>query len=124
MGNSLITYVSGAGFRALDFSTEYDTIALAAPTDNARASLSGADLTGLAGTTVNALVLHNADTTASTRNVTGTGAGQTLAVTSGTMLFTRETAGAGAYGINLGGFNSGITVGGTNEYVIFVVNPD
>lgn len=124
MGNSLITYVSGAGFRALDFATEYDTIALAAATDNARASLSGADLTGLVGTTVNALVLHNADAAASTRAVTGTGAGQALAVTSGTMLFTRDTAGAGAYGINLGGFNSGITVGATNEYVIFVINPD
>ena len=41
------------------------------------------------------------------------------------MLFT-VTGGAAstAYGITLGGFDSGITVGGTNEYVIHVVNPD
>lgn len=126
MGNSLITYVSNAGFRALDFATEYDTINLAAATDNARASLSGADLTGLAGTTVNALVLHNADTAGNTtRLVTGTGAGQTLAVTSGALLFTRDTGAAGNYGVTLGGFNSGITTAGANpEYVIHVVNPD
>ena len=124
MGNSLITYVSGAGFRALDFATEYDTIALAAATDNARASLSG-DLTGLAGTTVNALVLHNADTSGNTtRLVTGTGAGQVLAVTSGALLFTRGTNAAGNYGITLGGFGDGITTAGASpEYVIQVVNP-
>lgn len=125
MGNSLITYVSGAGFRPLDLVTEYDTIALAAATDNARASLT-ADLTGLVGTTVNALVLHNADAAGNTtRLVTGTGAGQTLAITSGALLFTRDTGAAGNYGVTLGGFNSGITTAGVNpEYVIHVVNPD
>jgi hypothetical protein len=127
MGNSLVTYVSGTGFRALDFTTEYNTFATkATDTDNIRESLT-ADLTGLAGTTLNALVLNNASAAANTINVTGTGASQTLQVTSGALLFTRDTAGAGAYGITLGGFNSGITMGGagiTNEYVIHVVNPD
>ena len=57
-------------------------------------------------------------------DVTGSGAGQSLAVTSGAMLFT-VTGGADstAYDTTLGGFDSGITVGGTNEYVIHVVNP-
>lgn len=124
MGNSLVTYVSGSGFRPLDFATEYDTIALAAPTDNARESLT-ANLTGLLGTIVNALVLNNNSVTAATHAVTGTGAGQTLAVTSGAMLFTlNPAAAAGDYGITLGGFDSGITVGATNEYIIHVVNPD
>jgi autotransporter-associated beta strand protein len=123
MGNSLVTYIAGSGFRPLDFLTEYDTIAAAAATDNARAVLTS-DLTGLSGTTVNALVLHNDSTTAVTHNVTGTGSGQTLAITSGALLFTLNTAAAtGAYGINLGGFDSGISVGGTNEYVIHVIDP-
>ena len=123
MGNSLVTYVAGAGFRPLDFATEYDTLALAAATDNARESLT-ADLTGIAGTTVNSLVLNNNTVTATAVNVTGTGAVQTLAVTSGAMLFTlNNAAAAGSYGLALGGFDSGITVGGANEYVIHVVNP-
>jgi autotransporter-associated beta strand protein len=122
MGNSLVTYVSGAGFRPLNFATEYDTIALAAATDNARESLA-ADLTGLAGTTVNSLVLDNANT--ATINVTGAGAGNGLAVTSGAMLFTVSGPAANsAFSTNLGGFDDGITVGGTNEYVLSVVNPN
>lgn len=124
MGNSLVTYVSGQGLRALDFATEYDTLAAAAADDNARASLSGSNLTGVAGKTVNALVVHNAETSAAARSVVGTGAGQTLAITSGAILFTRDTAGAGTYNLSLGGFDAGITVGGTNEYVVHVVNPD
>ena len=123
MGNSLVTYGTSIGFRPLDFATEYDTLSLAAATDNARESLT-ANLTGIAGKTVNSLVLHNADTTASTRSVTGSGAAQTLTVTSGALLFTRDTAGAGAYALTLGGFDGGIQVGSTNEYVIHVVNPD
>lgn len=129
MGNSLLTYVvatgSGSGFRPLDLATEYNTFATkAANTDNIRESLL-ADLTGIAGQTINSLVVDNANTAAGTVNVTGTGAGQTLAVTSGTMLFTATGAvtGTPAMGINLGGFDGGITVGGTNEYVVFVQNP-
>lgn len=122
MGNSLVTYVNGAGFRPLDFATEYDTIALAAADDNARESL-GADLTGLAGKTVNSLVINNAAFAG--LDVTGAGAAQTLDVTSGAMLFTISGAAANtAYDTTLGGFGSGITVGGTNEYVISVVNPN
>ena len=121
MGNSLVTYVSGSGFRPLAFATEYDTIALAAATDNARESL-GADLTGIVGTTVNALVIDN--TAFAGLDVTGSGAGQSLTITSGALLFT-VTGGAAstAYDTTLGGFDSGITVGGTNEYVFHVVNP-
>ena len=123
MGNSLVTYLSGAGFRPLDFATEYNTFAAAGATDNARQSLS-ADLSGLAGKTINSLVLNN-DATLTTVNVTGTGTGQALAVTSGAMLFTITGAATNtAYSTILGGFDSGITVGGTNEYVMNVVNPN
>lgn len=124
MGNSLATYVTGRGFIALDLATEYATYSAATATANTRESLAG-DLTGLSGKTLNSLVLHNNSTTASTTyNVTGSGSGQTLAVTSGAFLFTLNSgAAAGAYGINLGGFNGGITVGGSNEYVFHVVNP-
>ncbi|MCY2975946.1 MAG: autotransporter-associated beta strand repeat-containing protein [Planctomycetota bacterium] len=125
MGNSLITYVTGAGFRALDFATEYNTLAAATATQNARTSLT-ANATAIAGKTVNSLVLHNATTTGTpTWTVTGTGAGQTLAVTSGALLFTRDTGAATASGITLGSFDGGITTAGAlPEYVIHVVNPD
>ncbi len=129
MGNSLVTYVSAAGFRALDFTTEYNTFATrAGATDNIRESLT-TDLTGLAGTTINALVLHNANTGATSAvNVTGTGAGQSLAVGSGALLFTANPAAAASstHSLVLGGFDGGISMGGagiTDEYVIHVVNP-
>lgn len=121
MGNSLVTYVSGAGFRPLDLTTEYKTLALAGATDNARESLS-ADLTGLGGKTINSLLLNNVATSA--LNVTGSGAGQSLGVTSGALLFTVTGAATNtAYTTTLGGFDNGITVGSTNEYVISVINP-
>lgn len=121
MGNSLATYVSGQGFRALNFATDYTTIAGAAATNNARESLS-ADLTGLVGTTINALVLDNAAT--ATVNVTGTGPGQALTNTSGAFLFTISSGvNSTGYSTILGGFDSGITVGSTNEYVFTVQNP-
>jgi autotransporter-associated beta strand protein len=124
MGNSLVTYVTSVGFRPLDFITEYNAFAdYEGATDNVRESRT-TDLTGVAGTTVNALVLHNDNTSASsTINVTGTGGGQTLAVTSGALLFTLNTTATGTHGITLGGFGGGITVGSTGEYVIHVVNP-
>lgn len=121
MGNSLASYVSGVGFRALNLTTEYDTYAAATAQSNTRESLA-ADLTGLSGKTINALVLDNAAT--ATVNMTGAGSGQALAVTSGAMLFTVSGGAAStAYSTILGGFNDGITVGSTNEYVIHVVNP-
>ena len=129
MGNSLLTYDTttgdGAGLRPLDLATEYSTFAnKAGTTDNVRESLT-ASLTGLSGTTVNALVLDNANTTVGSLDVTGTGAGQTLTITSGALLFTATgaTTGDPAMGLTLGGFASGITVGSTNEYVVFVQNP-
>ena len=129
MGNSLVTYVatsgSGYGLRPLSLTAEYATFTnKSANTDNVRESLS-ADLTGLAGQTINSLVVNNANTTAGVVSVTGTGASQALAVTSGAMLFTAVGAvtGAPAMGVTLGGFDAGITVGGSGEYVIFVQNP-
>ncbi len=74
---------------------------------------------------MNAVVLHNATIAAGPAiNVTGAGGATTLAITSGALLFTLDpTAAAGAYGTTLGGYDAGITVGATNEYVIHVVNP-
>jgi len=124
MGNSFVTYAVGTGLRPLDFLTEYDVFATAAANDNVREQLS-ANLTGIAGATVNALALHNLSVAAATHLVTGTGPGQTLDVTSGAFLFTLNPAAvAGDYGITLGGFDGGITVGATNEYIFHVVNPD
>lgn len=124
MGNSLVTYVAGAGFRPLDFATEYNTFAtIAGATDNIRENRT-TDLTGLLSTTINSLVLNNDNVGAtSALNVTGNGAGQTLAVTSGALLFTLNAAATGTHSTVLGGFGGGITVGGTGEYVIHVVNP-
>jgi len=125
MGNTLASYVTAQSFRGLALASEYNTFATkASAQDNIRESQT-ANLTGLAGTTINALVLDNANTTAASISYTGTGAGQTLAVTAGTILFTATgaTTGSPAMGITLGGFDAGITVGSSNEYVIFVQNP-
>ncbi len=125
MGNSLVTYVSGSGFRPLTFA-EYNTFGTQAlATDNIRESLTGALAVAAGPKVVNALVLHNADVAAVTHAVTGAGVGESLTITGGALLFTLNPAAAvGDYGITLGGFDAGITVGGTNEYVIHVVNPD
>ncbi|WP_170157298.1 autotransporter-associated beta strand repeat-containing protein [Roseimicrobium gellanilyticum] len=125
MGNSLAGYISGQGFRALNLTTEYNTYAASAiATENIREVLT-ADLTGLASKTINALVIHNNSTAASTFNVTGIGAGGALTVTSGAMLFTLNTGATAstAHQVVLGGFDAGISVGATNEYVFHVVNP-
>ena len=129
MGNSLVTYAvatgSGSGLRPLDLTTEYNTFATrAAAADNIRESRATA-LTGLAGTTINALVLNNSSTSAASVGFTGTGSGQTLIVTSGALLFTATGAvtGTPAMGLTLGGFDGGITVGASNEYVVFAQNP-
>lgn len=121
MGNSLVTYVSGAGIRPLK-TTEYATFGGAAANDNVREDLA-ADLTGLSGKTINSFVINNAAT--ATVNVTGAGAGQALDVSAGALLFTVTGAAANAsYTTVLDGFDSGIGVGATNEYVIHVVNPN
>jgi len=122
MGNSLVTYVVGSGFRPLDLITEYAGFAASGATDNVRETLA-ADLTALAGKTLNSLVINN-QAVGTPLNVTGAGAGQLLTNTSGAYIFT-VTGGVAstAYSTILSGFDSGITVGGTNEYVIHVVNP-
>ncbi len=121
MGNTFLSYVDNRGFVPLSLTNEFSTFSAAAAGGNVRESL-GADLTGIAGATVNSLILNN--TAFAGLDVTGTGEGQTLPITSGALMFT-VTGGADstAYDTTLGGFNSGITVGGTNEYVIHVVNP-
>ncbi|MEZ5385656.1 MAG: autotransporter-associated beta strand repeat-containing protein [Prosthecobacter sp.] len=122
MGNTFVTYVQDAGFKPLNFS-EYSTFTAAGTTDNVRESLTG-DLTTLAGKTINSLIIHNNSTAASTINVTGSGAGQTLINTSGAFLFTLNTSATtnSAHSVILGGFDDGIQVGG-GEYVFHVVNP-
>ncbi|WP_265596003.1 autotransporter-associated beta strand repeat-containing protein [Verrucomicrobium sp. BvORR106] len=123
MGNTFLTYVDNIGFRPLDLTNEYNTYSAAASTDNVRESQTGAT-TNLSGKTINSLILHNANAAAATTSYSGTGAGQTLAITSGAMLFTlNSAAAAGSYNTTLGGFDGGITVGSTNEYIIHVVNP-
>lgn len=124
MGDSLVTYVAGAGIRPLNLTTEYSTFASkGGDTDNVRESLS-ADLTGLLSQTVNGLVIHKNSTGAGTISVTGAGAGATLTNTSGAFLFSQNTGAAvsTAHSVILGGFEDGVQVGG-NEYVFHVVNP-
>lgn len=121
MGNSLVTYVTGRGFIALDFTTEYAPYGTAAATDNVRESFT-TDLTGLTGKTVNAIVLHNNTFASTNLNVTGAGAGQSLTSTSGAFLFTIASSTGSTVATNVGGFDSGIAVGGS-EYVMHVVNP-
>ncbi|MGC3968189.1 MAG: autotransporter-associated beta strand repeat-containing protein [Pirellulales bacterium] len=127
MGNSLVTYMNNAnavGLRALDLATEYNTFATkATATDNIRESLT-AGLTNIAGQTINALVLNNANTATSSLAVSGAGAGAALTVTSGAFLFTAVGGtNAADYAFTLGGFNAGINVGSSNEYVFFVQRP-
>ena len=121
MGNTFLSYVDNRGLVPLSLTNEFSTFGTAAAGDNVRESL-GADFTGIAGATVNSLILNNIAFAG--LDVIGSGAGQSLALTSGTLLFT-VTGGVAstAYDTTLGGFDSGITVGGTTEYVISVVNP-
>jgi autotransporter-associated beta strand protein len=120
MGNTLVTYVAGTGFRPLDLIGGYSSYGSSVLGDNVRESLN-ADLVGLSGRTVNSLVLDN--NAASVLNVTGAGAGQVLTNTSGAFLFTSSsTAASTPYSTIVGGFDDGIEVGG-NEYVFSVANP-
>lgn len=123
MGNTFVTYVTGRGFVPL-LTAEYSTYATAASTDNVRESLT-ADATGLAGVTLNSLVIHNDNTAASAINITGSGAGQTLTNTSGAFLFTLNptAAASSAHTVNVSGFDGGVAIGTTGEYVMNVINP-
>jgi hypothetical protein len=58
MGNTFLSYVDNRGFIPLNLTNEFSTFGSAAAGDNVRESL-GADLTGIAGTTVNSLILNN-----------------------------------------------------------------
>ena len=120
MGNSLVTYVAGAGLRPLNPATEYADIATAGDTNNTRESRSS-DLTGVDGRVLNSLVIDNLAT--ASVSLTGSGAGHALTNTSGAFLFT-VTGGAAstAYGTTLGGFGDGILTP-SGEYIFHVVNP-
>jgi autotransporter-associated beta strand protein len=128
MGNSLVTYVSGIGLRALDFATDYSTFATTVnPTDNIREVLTGS-LAVAGSKTVNAVVLHSGLVDATTGNVsvTGPGAGGILTVGSGAFVFTlNPLATNGTVNeLTLGGFDAGIQLSGSvNEYLFHVMNP-
>lgn len=127
-GNSFVTYVAGIGFRPLNLTSEYSAFAAAGATSNVRETFS-ANVSGLAGKTINSLVLDNSSaTTAAT--ITGSGS---LVVTSGAFLFTAVDSASATFaelaspqGITLNGF-SDITVGPTvgsvgNEFIFHVAN--
>ena len=124
MGNTFVTYVAGRGFVPLLLADEYVAYGAHTATENVRVSLT-TDAAGLAGTTLNSLIVHNDSAAASALNITGAGAGQTLTNTSGAFLFTLNpnAAASSAHTFNVTGFDSGIAIGTTGEYVISVVNP-
>ena len=134
MGNSLVTYdLNSNSLRVLDLTFEFGTFAqflAAAPTAttwNIRESLIG-NLSVPTGKVVNALVLHNNTSTASDFAVSGPGAGGTLGLGAGVMLFTLNpyATPSSASSITLNGFDAGIAIDGSlgaSEYVITVQNP-
>jgi autotransporter-associated beta strand protein len=103
-GNSLVTYDSTRGIRPLNVATEFASYAAGGALDNVR--ISGA-ASGLAGKTVNSLVVDNS--TAGPITVDGT-AGQALTSASGAVLFT------GTSPITLSGFGS-LAFGDTVPYI-------
>ncbi len=124
MGNTFLSYVDDRGFVPLHLTNEFINFAgVVSPQDNVRESLT-TDLTGIAGATVNSLIIHNNSTDASTINVTGNGAGQVLTNTSGAFLFTLNTAATPStvHSVLLGSFDEGIETP-SGEYVFHVVNP-
>jgi fibronectin-binding autotransporter adhesin len=123
MGNSLVTYVAGTGLRPLNLATEYVDYASGGATSNVRQIVT-TDTIGLAGRTLNALVIHNHNTAAATVHITGAGAGQSLINSSGTALFTLNPAAtaSSAHRLILGGFDDGLLTP-SGEYLFHVVNP-
>jgi autotransporter-associated beta strand protein len=120
MGNTFLTYVSGAGFRPLNLVTEYSTYATAGDTNNVRESRS-TDLTGQSGRMLNSLVINNDN--AAALAFSGSGIGQSLTNTSGGFLFTLTNGVASAaYQTTLGGFDDGILTP-SGEYIFHVINP-
>ncbi len=124
MGNTFVSYVDNRGLVPLSLAGEFSTFATAATGHNVRESLL-ADLGSLASLSANSLIIHNNSTAASTLAVAGAGAGATLGLASGAMMFTLNPSAAASsvHAVSLGGFNDGITAGSSGEYVIHVVNP-
>ncbi len=118
-GDTLVTWVNTTdGLRPLSFS-EYATYATAGATNNTRETLN-ADLTGLLGRTLNSLVINNE--AVPTLTVSGAGAGQKLLNQSGAFLFSYTSSDVNAaYETTLDGFDDGIEVGTSNEYLFYTV---
>jgi autotransporter-associated beta strand protein len=93
-GNSLVTYDTATGIRPLNATTEFAAYPTSNAVDNVRIA---AAASGLAGKTVNSLVVDNS--TGSGFTVGGT-AGQAVTVTSGAVLFSGNSA------ITLSGFDA------------------
>lgn len=126
MGNTFVSYVTGRGFVPLNLTDEYAAFSAMVTGDNVRESLTASNVTGLASATVNSLVINNNNTvTGSSVSVSGSGAGQTLTNTSGAFLFTLNSGAAASstHSISLDGFDAGIAIGTTGEYIFNVINP-
>ncbi|MBL9092061.1 MAG: autotransporter-associated beta strand repeat-containing protein [Planctomycetaceae bacterium] len=125
MGDTFVTYVDDVGLVPLDLATDYRTFSSKTSIqDNIRESLAN-DLLGLIGQSINSLAVHNMNTAASTIQLLGGGAGQSLVNNTGAFLFTQNTASdaSSSHNLILDGFDAGVLVGG-DEYVFFVVNPN
>jgi len=125
MGNTFVSYVTGRGFVPLSLTDEFSPFSTMTAGDNVRESLTTPNVTGLVSTTVNSLVINNNNTSASSVSVSGSGPGQTLTNTSGAFLFTLNptAAASSAHSITLDGFDAGIAIGTTGEYIFNVINP-
>lgn len=126
MGNTFVSYVTGRGFVPLSLTGEFSAFSAMTAGDNVRESLTSTNVTGLSTATVNSLVINNDNTvTGSSVSVSGSGAGQTLTNSSGAFLFTLNptAAASSVHSITLDGFNSGIAIGSTGEYIFNVINP-
>lgn len=125
MGNTFVSYVTGRGFVPLSLANEFSVFSTMAVGDNVRETVTATNLSGLVSTSVNSLIINNDNTANSSVSVTGAGAGQTLTNTSGAFLFTLNSAAVASsvHSISLGGFDSGIAIGTTGEYIFNVINP-
>jgi autotransporter-associated beta strand protein len=125
MGNTFVSYVTGRGFVPLSLANEFSVFSTMAVGDNVRETVTATNLSGLVSTSVNSLIINNDNTANSSVSVTGAGAGQTLTNTSGAFLFTLNSAAVASsvHSISLGGFDAGIAIGATGEYIFNVINP-
>ncbi|MEI9897818.1 MAG: autotransporter-associated beta strand repeat-containing protein [Chthoniobacter sp.] len=121
LGNTFVTYNTSAGFgngfRALSTAEYEQLVPTGGTTIDNNVRYSGSTSLTLTGTghAVNALLLDNTSTvTGGVVSVSGSGAGDSLNIASGAILFTGS---ATPQSIALGGFGSGITTG-TGEYIL------